>query len=322
MPDDPDDCDNWDRCSELIPHVLNLSALLDPGKYPLEPVARIEALAGGYLNARGFRGEALALLRKAVERTAGLCEGRATVTWAEAEHTLARVERNLGDLTQAVAHARHAWELAETAADPRTKVAALNILGRVLIDSGDVTGGEHAYRIALDLVGRGPLAGTRLAVTVLNHHARALMGRHADHGAVNLLRRALDIDRVLHPHPHADTAWTLDNLAMAKLSLGDIDGAESDLREALEIESGIHGPDHPRTAWSLRNLSKVLTVRGDALSARSLLVRSLAVIDRATPNNRTEVLATATALATTCRLLDDHQGERFAQARIAQVRDK
>lgn len=304
MPDDPDDCDSWDRCAQLVPHVLNISGLLDPAHHQLVAIAQAETYVGSYLNARGFRLEAMQVLHKAVIRIGGLPES--AVVLAQAKINLARVQRNLGDLSNAVVYAKESWEVAKT----------LSILGRVLMDAGDAVGAEKMYRLALDLVGYGSLATSRLAVAVLNHAARSKLRQRAIGEAQDLLLRALMIDSTLHTHPHADTAWTLDNLAMAKFALGDAEGAETDLRKVLDIEAVIHGAEHPRTAWSLRNLSRVLTACGDTLGARAVLLRSLTIIERATPNNRVELIATAKALFDVCMTLGDNQGARLALEQV------
>jgi tetratricopeptide (TPR) repeat protein len=206
----------------------------------------------------------------------------------------ARVERNLGNLDEAEEHGRSALDLSPDGSAER--LAAEEILGRVLLDRGEVDASIETFATALETA-RNTASGTRAEVIALNHLARSKLfgGRTAE--ARSLLEEAIALDRKVHGTFHADTAWTIDNLGLVELADQNYPEAENLFRKALQIEADLHGSQHPRSAWSLRNLGNSL-LRQDRISeAIVAFEESLGIITRATPGNTSEVRATLMALA-------------------------
>jgi uracil phosphoribosyltransferase len=177
-----------------------------------------------------------------------------------------------------------------------TRSEALEILGRIQLDNGDLAAAKETLQSGL-IVSRAASGGTRYEVIALNYLARV----HTYLGELDTARRmltdGLNLDRSLHREAHADTAWTLDNLGLVELAVGDLDAAEEYFRRALDIEASVHGPEHPRSGWSLRNLAQTLLRKGDVAAAIPYYARSLEVIEHATPGNRKEISATLRGLA-------------------------
>jgi tetratricopeptide (TPR) repeat protein len=306
FPTDPDDSERWAESTSLLPHAANLSDLVADNKLFIEDLAYLECHTAGYLNARGGRTDAKRILERAERHIQG---GDVSIPIkALIRLTLARIERNLGDLHAAQQHAAFAMKIASKATNaPDVSITGHNILGRVLMDLGKIPEAEAEFRTSLDLVSRAQLRSTRHEVVALNHLGRALLRLGESSEAEQVLQRALSIDRAIHSGPHADTAWSLDNLAMARFSLGDVEQAEDYLRQALSIEADVHGPDHPRSAWSARNLATVLLAQNRKEEAYALLERSLDILEKSTPDSRIEMLATLTLLQQTATALENNQ---------------
>jgi eukaryotic-like serine/threonine-protein kinase len=99
------------------------------------------------------------------------------------------------------------------------------------------------------------------------------LGRYE--AAEPLFRRALEIRRVLHPHPHADVAGTLDRLGDVLRIMGKLDEAEPLLLEAAEIARLAHHPE--LEADSHNDVGLLLHARGDYAGAEAAHRRALAL---------------------------------------------
>jgi tetratricopeptide (TPR) repeat protein len=298
FPSDPDDSDLWPESTQLLPHATNLSDLADYRGIMAEEMVWLECHTAGYLNARGARHDAKRILKRAERHVSK--DNSSIPVRGLIYVTLARTERNLGDLDAAKEHAIGAVKLiGEAATVPDVSIAGHNILGRVFMDLREFPQAEAEFRNSMDIVLSAHLSSTRHEIVVLNNLGRVLLRLGAFDEAEKLLQRALSVDRAIHAKPHADTAWSLDNLAMARFALGDVQDAEDFLNQALSIESAVHGPDHPRSAWSLRNLAVVLMAQRRIKEAHTLLERSLDIIETSTPDNRVEMVATLTLLEQT-----------------------
>ena len=292
FPQDPDDTYLWHTCAELAGHCSRIADAAIRAQWTGPGLVSVVIRTAQYLNSRGSREEALALLDKAeqVFPSAGTQALRVRLL-----SNRARVERNLGLLAEAERDARAAMMLsANDCADSRPE--ALEILGRILLDNGDLSAAKETLWAGLDAA-RTTLGGTRYEVIALNYIARAHTYSGDLDDARRMLLEALDLDRRLHDQEHADTAWTLDNLGLVELAANDLTSAEVHFRRALDIEAVVHGPEHPRSGWSLRNLAQTLVRKGDVAAAILYYERSLKVIEHATPGNLKEISATVRGLA-------------------------
>jgi tetratricopeptide (TPR) repeat protein len=313
LPDDPDDSERWYQFAELIPHIISLSDHAATKESQLLRLGKLECHAAGYLNARGSRLAARELLHRARLRVPSIDY---SALYAEVDLGLARVLRNLGDLSKAYDAAVSAVDVAEDNVndDPIFAIKCYNILGRVLLDKGRLVESEDTFRTALEVVRASPYSNSRHAVSCLNNLGRVLLRQGKPIEARQLLSTALSMCPP-ESKPHADLAWTLDNLAMAHYALGNLSTAHDLLLKALAIEAQVHGSDHPRTAWSLRNLAHILIAAERLEEARKSLERSLEIIQTATPGNLGELSATAQLL----KEVAEAQGDKSLERRMASI---
>ena len=95
-----------------------------------------------------------------------------------------------------------------------------------------------------------------------------------------LYERALAIrERRLGP-AHAETAETLNNLALLLRDEGNHAAARPLLERALAINEQTFGPAHAATATSLNNLALLLRDQGELAAARPLFERALAIAEK------------------------------------------
>ena len=75
--------------------------------------------------------------------------------------------------------------------------------------------------------------------------------------AIPLYERALSIRERRVGADHPDTAHSLQNIANAPATQGDLDGARTLFERALSIHEARLGADHPETVTNRRNLTAV-----------------------------------------------------------------
>lgn len=100
-------------------------------------------------------------------------------------------------------------------------------------------------------------------------------GRFAD--ALESIERQLDVRRRLLGPRHPDTLACLNDVALVRQDLGDLDAAEAPTREALELALAIHGDEHPDVANTRNSLARLLWYRGDLDGAERELRQAVAL---------------------------------------------
>ncbi|MEZ4652516.1 MAG: tetratricopeptide repeat protein [Candidatus Eisenbacteria bacterium] len=76
--------------------------------------------------------------------------------------------------------------------------------------------------------------------------------------AAALYREALGRMREVYPDDHPQIAVTLNNLASALESEGDLEAAERTYREALDLQQRVLGPDHRDVGTTVNNLAGLM----------------------------------------------------------------
>jgi len=205
--------------------------------------------------------------------------------------TIARFHNELGQLyyykaqfDKALASIRKALELYKEMEDRRGEADALNNLGMVLQDLGDLAGAKENYERALE-IDEAAFGSDhpRVARDVNNLgsvlHARGfLLHQRGDlEDAKRHLERALQIDQAVYGKDHPDVAIRLNNLGSVLYALGDLEDAKKHLERALQIDQAIYGPNHPNVATDLDNLGKVLHVLGDLEGAKQHYTRAIEI---------------------------------------------
>lgn len=111
--------------------------------------------------------------------------------------------------------------------------------------------------------------------TSLNTLGWILHQRGAQDEAEPLLRRALEMRRVLFPDGHEELARSLNDLGVVREARGDYAEAESSYRESLAVRVPLVGERHRGVAVTLSNLSVVLYRRGSVDEAIVMARRAL-----------------------------------------------
>jgi serine/threonine-protein kinase len=157
---------------------------------------------------------------------------------------------------------------------------ALNDLGVLRQEAGDLNGAETALAEALDIRTRYFPGETRgIGVTGNNlaalHYRRGNYRDAVERGEVALaaLRQAVGPD-----HQRAIIAQS--NLVTFRMLLGDLARAETDLRDLLERQARIQGRDHLVTTRVMVLLANALHRQGKAAEAEPLLLEALAAQER------------------------------------------
>lgn len=172
----------------------------------------------------------------------------------------------------------------ELAAEPALRSRLLTLLARLNANLG-------RYDPALALA-REAVAGRRVAATPaeladsLNILGTALQERGDVDEAEAAFREALALRRAALGDRHADTAESVNNLAVLLALRGrveDRDETERLEREGLALRRALFGDDHLETAQSLNNLGAFLLGRqgpGDLAAAEALFREALAIRER------------------------------------------
>lgn len=98
-------------------------------------------------------------------------------------------------------------------------------------------------------------------------------------GAEPLLRRALEIDRLVLGPEHANIARDLGSLGNLLQELGQFEEAERLVRAGMEQDERIFGPGHTKVGVDANNLGLLLREQGRYADAESYLQRALAITE-------------------------------------------
>jgi len=96
----------------------------------------------------------------------------------------------------------------------------------------------------------------------LNNLGTILLDENDFAGAVDVNRRAFQIQSELRTYDHQDKAASLYNLARALFSCGQLEEAEARNRELVGMWTRLHGPENRLIAMTLDNLGTVLVAEG------------------------------------------------------------
>jgi tetratricopeptide (TPR) repeat protein len=137
--------------------------------------------------------------------------------------------------------------------------------------------------LCLGVLGAGPAGGEtpREEARRLNQQAVELYqaGRYPE--ALDLARRALELDEKALGPEHPDIAVSLSNLAGLYKASGAFDKALPLFQRALAIREKALGPDDPATATSLNNLGTLYWAQGAYQKALPLYQRALKIREKA-----------------------------------------
>ncbi len=148
--------------------------------------------------------------------------------------------------------------------------------------------------------------------------ARGLSEVYAFTGNIEQAKRWIQyyLENKTWPDPEAEQTYqslrvtSLNNVALALESKGDLNGAEPLFRSALGMAEKALGPDHQDTAGTLNNLAGLLESKGDYAGAEPLYRRALAIAEKTLGPNHPN---TATALDNLAGLLESEGDDAGAE---------
>src|SRR4029079_18245967 len=110
-----------------------------------------------------------------------------------------------------------------------------------------------------------------LAASNLGLLARVLIHEDRNREALELLERAVAIDKTALPAEHPKLSILLHDRGAALLKLGQPDAAAADFTRMLAIERAVRGETHERVGMALVDLASVAAARHDYEKAASEL---------------------------------------------------
>ena len=198
----------------------------------------------------------------------------------ELHNQRAEILRELQRTPEAVTEARAGLEEARQVHGPDhpATARALNLLGILLNESGELTEARDLLEQALTIQSRVP-EDANLG-SILANLGMVYRGLGQREEARERLERALALHRKAFGDGHPAVAADLGNLATLERELGDPARALEYLRPTVEIARHLYGDGHPETARALTNVAGLLREVGDGASAR-LHIDAALQIDRA-----------------------------------------
>ncbi|MEM7674527.1 MAG: tetratricopeptide repeat protein [Myxococcota bacterium] len=193
--------------------------------------------------------------------------GAETFELAVAKHLVARFLQMLSHLEPSLTlfdEARQLYEASLPSTDPNLGIIA-NDEGLALFIAGRFKEAEPLFRKALSITGE--VAG------ILHNLAEILLRRSAHEEAEQVARRAVDAYRGALGR-HEMTATAMQNLARARMELGDLEGAEATLKEALTM---VEGAPSRALALALSNLGGLQLRQGRLKESEATLRRSISI---------------------------------------------
>jgi tetratricopeptide (TPR) repeat protein len=280
FPEDPEETRGWDRCEELVGHV----------------VGAVERASELGLCER----TAVSLLNRAATYKAARCDF--TIARELAERSLVEAE-DLEEEDPLVGQAQlirgsilaDLWESDIAKKELENAIVALRTsegsgsrnlrrarvsLASLLIDLENPKEAEEQLRAAIEEQGEEPddrpaCLAHKLLGWVLSEEDREAAAREYE--------RAMVIAEMLGGKDHPDTSGVLCSYAVLKAQRGDLDEAEESLRRALDIAERAFGVEHLAVAVICSNLSDVLVAFGQPAAARGFLQRSIAIAEAILP---------------------------------------
>jgi tetratricopeptide (TPR) repeat protein len=143
---------------------------------------------------------------------------------------------------------------------------------------------------------------------LLNQVAHYLWSRGQYKQGLMILEQVLARDRLMFGDDHPDTLMSMNNLAVTRRTLGDLDGARELQEQALAGRRRVLGDDHPDTLMSMNNLAETRQSLGDLQGAHNLHEQTLAGCRRVLGEDHPNTLGSMNNLALTRRALGDLDG--------------
>jgi tetratricopeptide (TPR) repeat protein len=197
--------------------------------------------------------------------------------------------------------------------------SAINNLGRVLKDLGDLVGARAAFDRALTTYEQSLGLEHPYVASVVDNLGQVLQDLGEFGGAHAAYERALVIREQKLGENSPDVATTLSNLGRLLLQQGDPTEGLLCVERALMIYEQAFGQQHPRVATCLNNLGGILHNLGDLERARAAYERALAIDEAAFGPDHPNVATCVNNLGGVLRDLGDLAGAREAFERALAI---
>lgn len=277
------------------------------------------AARGILLETENKNTEAIGWLSKALATREHLL-GRESAVTADTVNNLALAYRQKGDLAQAEKLYRRALDTYRHSSDPKSLVAALSNLGRILTEQARYKESEQLYREAVSVAQQqlGPRHPDVAAA--LNGFAKLMIARRKFTEAETLLRRAEEIDRLNFPASHPRVGYDLSNEAVLAAERKHYAEAESLCKKSEAILEAALPPNHPEVGKVVARLADIYRLEGRLDEAESLYQRALNILGQAWGQENPQLLEVLQSYENVLRARQDYADAESVQVRSTKIR--
>jgi tetratricopeptide (TPR) repeat protein len=268
----------WQRCGELLPHMLAAAGHAERLGVAGEQAGWLLHRASIYLRERGLYWQARPVAEQALALTeAALGPESEQVAWCCDE--LGQLLRQLGELAGGRAKLERALAIGVVALGPDHPDVATwrGNLGDAMRELGDLEGARAQFERAL-AIKEATLGPDHPEGGAFHGGLGSVLQDLGDlAGARAQLERALAMSEAALGPNHPSVATWRNNLGNVLQDLGDLAGAKTQYERALAISEATLGPNHPSVAILRNNLGDVMRELGDLGGAKTQYERALAI---------------------------------------------
>jgi tetratricopeptide (TPR) repeat protein len=249
---------SWQRCAQLLPHVMSTTGYAEQQKLVNNAVITLLGAAGSYLYQQGH----LDTSKVMFERSLAIVQTERVPDLPGMARTLGNlglVLRDLGDLEAARTSLERALTIQETAHGPYHSDVArtLGNLGLVLRDLGDLEAARASFERSLSLFSDVIGPGHPITAQALERLGLVLHDLGDLEAARTCLERALAVQEAALGPDHPDTLRALSRLANAFADLGEVSLARGLAERALSGQRRVLDDNHPDIQSSLSVLNRI-----------------------------------------------------------------
>ncbi len=288
----------WDRCQQLVPHVLVCAAHAARLGLIFPEVAALLNRAGLYLTHRAVYEQALPLLQQALAiREETLGPNHPDV--AESLNTLVLLYLAQGKYEFSLPLLQRALTIREEALGPNHPDVAdtLNNLASLYWALGEYAKALPLYQRALAIFEHTLGPSHDDVAWTMNSMAAIYRALGQVEQALPLAERALAIFEQAPGTDVTDVAWTLNCLGNLYRAQGRYSPALALYQRALNIREQTFGPRHPQVAKNLNDLAELYRAQMQVEQALPLAERALAIFEQALGPDHPDVAGSLNILA-------------------------
>jgi tetratricopeptide (TPR) repeat protein len=273
---DSHDLGTWQKCSQLLPHALAVTAHTESYGVAAETTATLLNDVGRYLHKRAQLNEARSVLERSLNMHRRL-HGADHPRVAAVINNLGRVLADLGENDKAMKQFKHAMAIDQgTYGHDDPKVATIvNNFAKSLFQSGDAATARKQFEWALSVYEQHYGVNHPKVAAVINNLGYIIRATGNPQEAIKHFDRALDLieTRYGQQHPHVATVYY--NMGLTHRDLKEYAAARERLEKALTIDESVFGASHPNVIRDLDQLGNVLQLSGAIDDAIQVLERAL-----------------------------------------------